>query len=112
MPVAGLHHVLLTVRDLRRSTDFYEAVLRLRKIREIPDDGTAGAKTLFALPDGGYFGLVQHGGGDGSNFDALRTGLDHVSFTVPPTNCRTGRTDYMKRAYRTLTPRHPRSENR
>jgi len=83
MPVAGLHHVLLTVRDLRRSTDFYEAVLRLRKIREIPDDGTAGAKTLFALPDGGYFGLVQHGGGDGSNFDALRTVLDHVSFTVP-----------------------------
>ena len=83
MSVAGLHHVLLTVSDLRRSGDFYERVLGLRKVREIPDDGVAGAKILFGLPDGRFFGVVQHGGGDGGPFDERRTGLDHVAFGVP-----------------------------
>lgn len=83
MSVAGLHHVLLTVSDLQRSGEFYERVLGLRKVREIPDDGVAGAKILFALPDGRLFGVVQHAGGDGSRFDERRTGLDHVAFGVP-----------------------------
>lgn len=83
MPVAGLHHVLLTVRDLRRSAAFYETVVGLRKIKEIPDDGVAGAKALFALPDGTFFGVVQHQRGDNSAFDEMRTGLDHVAFSVP-----------------------------
>jgi len=83
MPIAGLHHVLLTVRDLRRSSDFYENILGLRKIRDIPDDGTAGAKTLFALPDGAFLGLVHHRNGDAGQFDEMRPGLDHLSFTVP-----------------------------
>lgn len=83
MPISGLHHVLLTVTDLGRSTRFYEEVLALHKVREIPDDGVAGAKVLFALPDGRFFGLVQHTRGDGSQFDEMRTGLDHVSFGVP-----------------------------
>ena len=83
MPIDGLHHVLLTVADLRRSSRFYEQVLGLRKLREIPDDGVAGAKVLFVLPDGRFFGLVQHGRGEGGRFDEMRTGLDHVSFTVP-----------------------------
>ena len=83
MPIDGLHHVLLTVTDLRRSSCFYEQVLGLRKVREIPDDGVAGAKVLFVLPDGRFFGVVQHRGGEAGRFDEMRIGLDHVSFSVP-----------------------------
>jgi glyoxylase I family protein len=83
MKVTGLHHVLLTVRDLERSTGFYTEVLGLRKVKEIPDDGRAGAKVLCALPDGRLLGLVQHRANGGDAFDELRAGLDHLALTVP-----------------------------
>jgi glyoxylase I family protein len=83
MNVSGLHHVLLTVRDLERSTAFYTGVLGLRKVKEVPDDGEAGAKVLCALPDGRLVGLVQHQANTGEAFDEFRTGLDHLAFTVP-----------------------------
>jgi glyoxylase I family protein len=83
MKVTGLHHVLLTVRDLERSTAFYTEVLGLRKVKEIPDNGTAGAKVLCGLPDGRLLGLVQHRANGGGVFDEFRTGLDHVALTVP-----------------------------
>lgn len=82
MRVQGLHHVLLTVRDLPASASFYEQVLGLHRIRDIADDGLAGAKTLFALPDGIVFGVVHHRQGSGE-FDEVRPGLDHLAFTVP-----------------------------
>jgi glyoxylase I family protein len=83
MNVSGLHHVLLTVRDLERSTAFYTGVLGLRKVKEIPDDGEAGAKVLCALPDGTLLGLVQHQANRGDAFDEFRTGLDHLALAVP-----------------------------
>lgn len=83
MKVTGLHHVLLTVRDLERSTAFYTEVLGLQKVKEIPDDGSAGAKVLCGLPDGRLLGLVQHRANGGGVFDEFRTGLDHVALTVP-----------------------------
>ena len=79
----GLHHVLLTVRDLTCSTAFYEDLLGLRKIKEIPDDGIAGAKVLFALPDGRLLGLVSHRTQSGEAFDEHRIGLDHLALSVP-----------------------------
>ena len=82
MPIDGLHHVLLTVTDLARSGAFYEQVLGLRKVREIPDDGLAGAKVLYLLPDGRLFGIVHHAAAEGARFDERRTGLDHVAFAV------------------------------
>lgn len=83
MKITGLHHVLLTVRDLERSTVFYTDVLGLRKVKEIPDDGTAGAKVLCGLPDGRLLGLVQHRATGDGVFDEFRTGLDHLALTVP-----------------------------
>ena len=83
MAVTGLHHVLLTVRDLEESTEFYTGLLGLRKVKELPDDGVAGAKVLCALPDGRLVGLVQHRANPGEPFDEARTGLDHLAFTVP-----------------------------
>lgn len=82
MKIAGLHHAMLTVCDLDRSSNFYGGVMGLETFRTIPDDGVAGAKVIFSLPDGNYFGIVQHARGDESRFDEMRTGLDHISFTV------------------------------
>jgi catechol 2,3-dioxygenase-like lactoylglutathione lyase family enzyme len=83
MTITGLHHTMLTVNDLERSTDFYERVLGLKRFRAIPDDGIVGAKVIFALPDGNFFGIVEHSRGDRCTFDEMRTGLDHISFSVP-----------------------------
>lgn len=83
MTITGLHHVLLTVRDLERSTVFYTEVLGLRKAKEIPDDGRAGAKVLCTLPDGRLLGLVQHRANGGDEFDEFHTGMDHLALTVP-----------------------------
>jgi glyoxylase I family protein len=83
MGISGLHHVLLTVRDLEESTEFYTGLLGLRKVKELPDDGVAGAKVLCSLPDGRLVGLVQHRANLGEPFDEARTGLDHLAFTVP-----------------------------
>ncbi|GAC1610113.1 MAG: VOC family protein [Mycobacteriales bacterium] len=82
MTISGLHHAMLTVSDLDRSNDFYGGVLGLKTFRAIPDDGVVGAKVIFGLPDGNFFGIVQHSRGDKSRFDEMRTGLDHISFTV------------------------------
>jgi glyoxylase I family protein len=83
MSVTGLHHVLLTVRDLERSATFYTGLLGLRKVKEVPDDGVAGAKVLYALPDGRLVGLVQHQANPGQPFDEIHTGMDHLAFSVP-----------------------------
>ena len=83
MPVTGLHHVLLTVADVHRSARFYEDVIGLKRIREIPDDGVAGHKVLFALPDGSLLGVVKHANGEPGQFDERRIGMDHVAMSVP-----------------------------
>jgi hypothetical protein len=38
---------------------------------------------VFALADGQLFGLHTHSKAVGGRFDALRTGLDHISFGCP-----------------------------
>ena len=83
MTITGLHHTMLTVSDLERSTEFYERVLGLQRFRAIPDDGRVGAKVIFSLPDGNFFAIVEHSRGDRSTFNEMRTGLDHISFSVP-----------------------------
>jgi glyoxylase I family protein len=83
MAVLGLHHVLLTVRNLQTSTTFYSDMLGLRKVKEIPDDGVAGAKVLYALPDGRLVGLVQHQAATDQPFDEVHAGLDHLALSVP-----------------------------
>ncbi len=83
MAITGLHHVLLTVRDLRKSTTFYSDLLGLPKVKDIADDGVAGAKVLYALPDGRLVGLVQHQASADHAFDETHTGLDHLAFSVP-----------------------------
>ena len=83
MPVTGLHHVLLTVGDVHRSARFYEDVIGLKRIKEIPEEGAAGHKVLFALPDGSLLGVVQHSNGEPAHFNERRIGMDHLALTVP-----------------------------
>lgn len=82
MTITGLHHVLLTVSDLDRSVGFYRDVLGLQIFKQVPDDGVAGSKVIFTLPDGTFFAVVHHPDGDFSPFDEKRIGADHVSFNV------------------------------
>ena len=83
MPVTGLHHVLLTVSDVDRSARFYEDVIGLKRIREVLDDGIAGHKVLFALPDGSMLGVVRHAQLESEWFDEKCIGMDHVALSVP-----------------------------
>lgn len=85
MTISGLHHVLLTVADLDRSVAFYRDTLGLKIFKEVPDDGVAGAKVIFTMPDGTFFAVVHHPDGDFSSFNEKRIGIDHVSFSVDST---------------------------
>jgi glyoxylase I family protein len=79
--LAGISHIDLTVTDRDRSEHFYTEVLGFEVVKRID-------KADFRLADMRHPGLGaelcvrQPTGGHGSAFDELRTGLDHLSFTV------------------------------
>lgn len=81
-PARGLHHVAFTVSDLDASIAWYRAVLGLEEVlREQSDPRRAVVLTFPGTQMA--VGLVQHAGaGTGERFDATRTGLDHVAFSV------------------------------
>ena len=81
-PPEGLHHVLLTVRDVDVSAAWYEQVLGLTPLKRFPADDTIGGKVLYRLATGTMVGMVAHRVGTGDGFDELRTGMDHLAFTV------------------------------
>lgn len=85
----GFAHVRLTVTDIERSKAFYDQVFgwqvavdgREHKdepgVEQDPEKFYGGV--VYQTPQGSLFGLRPVGG---DTFDADRTGLDHVSFTV------------------------------
>lgn len=73
----GVDHVTLTVTDLDRSEEFYSSVLGLLRLADF-----GHARILAHRPTSLVVGLVRHGAGDGAPFTELRTGLDHVGFSV------------------------------
>lgn len=80
----GVNHVAFTVRDLAKSSAWYSEVLGLTKIGELPDEGGRGAKVLLRHPGSGLvIVLCAHRSNPGEPFSEFRTGLDHLSFTVP-----------------------------
>jgi glyoxylase I family protein len=81
-PPGGLHHVLLTVRDVDASAAWYEQVLGLTALKRFPADDTIAGKVVYRLATGSMVGLVAHRAGTGDGFDELRTGMDHLAFTV------------------------------
>jgi glyoxylase I family protein len=76
----GITHVAVTVTDLARSTRWYSRLFAADPVLD-EDEQTGGFHhTVFALEAGQLFGLHTHPRNCTDPFDALRTGLDHVSF--------------------------------
>jgi catechol 2,3-dioxygenase-like lactoylglutathione lyase family enzyme len=74
----AIHHIDITVRDLRRSTDFYDGVLPLMGFTRIEDapEGPiwAGVHVEVGLQ-------AAHSGG--GRHDRYAPGLHHLAFTAP-----------------------------
>ena len=94
LPVGPIHHVRMTVTDVERSKAFYTDVLGF----EVAVDGPPPPEDashdeiveslqggVILMHQGMFFGLrptdADRAGSD--RFDALRVGLDHISFGVP-----------------------------
>jgi glyoxylase I family protein len=90
IPVGEIHHLRLTVTDIKRSCEFYTGLLGFQVAVESPPPGDpAEAETFKVL----FGGVVMSRGNlilglrpmapDGDRFDPNRVGLDHLSFGVP-----------------------------
>ncbi len=87
MPVfAKVSHVDLTVRDADRSAAWYERVLCMTVLGDLPEHTTPGvaARVVQVMnPAAGLtFGLVQHESGEDGDFSEFRVGLDHLALDV------------------------------
>jgi glyoxylase I family protein len=77
----GLHHVALTVTDIRASAKWYERLLGSKPV--LDEDVGGYYHIVFAIPGGTVLALHDHGATDENDrFSEYRVGLDHVSFGV------------------------------
>ena len=84
MTFPGLQHVAITVSDLQRSTQWYSRLFGTDPVLDEDEEGGEFHHTVYALDGGMLFGLHTHMGREAKDaFDARRTGLDHISFTLP-----------------------------
>lgn len=80
--VRGVSHLSLSVTDLARSLEFYRHVVGLPVLVE-PFEGAAfSGREAMLLAGRVAIALQAHDSSDGSRFDPLRTGLDHLAFHV------------------------------
>jgi catechol 2,3-dioxygenase-like lactoylglutathione lyase family enzyme len=86
-PMAGFHHFGITVTDVEASANWYQRVLGLERLpAKFPHYGNEGGGYAVLLADFGcgvVIGLQHNKRNDGRPFDEARTGLDHVSVSVP-----------------------------
>jgi glyoxylase I family protein len=83
--LAGIHHVGLTVTDVRASADWYQRVLGLEYLFEVPHHmSEQGGYTIVVGPHDLSFsiGVDHHPANRDEGFDETRTGLDHLCFAV------------------------------
>ena len=78
MRVRALGHVVLKVRDLRRSEAFYAGVLGIPVIARLTDPVRM---TFFTLGNHHDFAVMEVGA-DAPSADPASTGLAHVAFNV------------------------------
>jgi glyoxylase I family protein len=85
----AIHHLRLTVTDVKRSREFYTQLLGFDVAVDSPPEGDPGADAAYPVLWGGCV-MVR---GDlllglrpvaepGDRFDENRVGLDHLSFSV------------------------------
>ncbi len=82
-PVAGYHHLGLTVRDIDASEAWYvETFGFVRAFVEKHDNDTGYAVVLTCPGTSFFLGLDHHHEADRQLFDSRRTGLDHLALAV------------------------------
>ena len=81
---ARLHHVALTVTDIEASTAWYSDLFGfVELVRDDHAGGGGGRAVVLGPPDWSMFVVMnEHPTNAGESFDPVRTGLDHVGFTV------------------------------
>jgi glyoxylase I family protein len=75
--IRGVHHVILTVSDVARSTHFYEQVLGAQAF--------PGDERVRCISGGTFLLCLQHPPAHAhphDRFDENRIGLDHIGFAV------------------------------
>jgi len=90
VPAGEIHHLRLTVTDVRRSREFYTSLLSFQVAVESPPPGDPGADEAFSILSGGVvmirgnviMGLRPVAAAE-YRFDPDRVELDHLSFSVP-----------------------------
>lgn len=87
MPIVGLNHAVVSVRDLERSVAFYERVLGFQRLEGQPR-GLRGRAAFLRAPgstndhDLGLFELDGDGADDGSTGQGRSAGLIHLAWEV------------------------------
>ena len=80
MNTPGINHVILTVTDLERSTQFYHEVLGF-DVQPIPPEH---GKLAYFQVGAASIWLIQHDQTPPNDrFSEFRVGLDHLAFTAP-----------------------------
>ncbi|KUI13995.1 glyoxalase [Mycobacterium sp. GA-1285] len=91
MPITttSIAHIRLTVTDIERSREFYEAVFGWRVLYEMPEGADAVTREALGFLFGGVIydlgGMLvglRPAAADTDSFDENRTGLDHVAFRL------------------------------
>ena len=82
---AALHHVALTVTDIEASAAWYSDLFGFKELAREPHYGGNGGYAVVLGPEDWSMLVVMnaHPTNAGETFDPVRTGLDHVGFTVP-----------------------------
>jgi glyoxylase I family protein len=78
--LAGVAHVVLSVRDLERSRQWYSEVLGFELFERMEDEAYRG--TVLVHPTGTVLSLQAHVANTGELFEPHRTGLDHLALKV------------------------------
>src|ERR1700716_3249308 len=87
--IGGIHHLRLTVTDVKRSREFYTELLGFDVAVDSPPDGDPTAEAAYPVLWGGCVMVrgnlllgLRPVAKAGDRFDEDRVGLDHLSFNV------------------------------
>jgi catechol 2,3-dioxygenase-like lactoylglutathione lyase family enzyme len=84
LPITGISHIDLSVRDREASSRWYVEVLGFEIHKEARNKRFGFPFTIIVHPRARLsMALVEHPQNDGGAFSEFRSGLDHLSFELP-----------------------------